>query len=369
MAASPLYSLRLIATFFFISLNVQANSSQVNISQKVTVERASSLLFYPEKKATALIKPINHAQVPSQISAQVSSINVQIGNSVIKGQILVNLDCQDKTIRLAKQQSQYIVSKAKLSLAKRNFDRTVKLKENRHIGEAELDSSEVEVTVAKENVSQMAQEIKSANLAVERCQVLSPFDGVVTERMVSEGDYVNVGQSLIKVLDQKNIEVEAQIPLEQLKQFRQAAQYYFISNGKKNAISVKNVVNFINSNSRSQIVTFYIGTINSVENEIDSGQSFKDPNQNILVGMNGMVSWQSKRSFFPSHLLTQRKGRYGIFVTQETKGLITAKFIELPQAQEGRPFELTLDKNQQIIVDGRHRVNEGSFVQINKSDK
>lgn len=349
MAYSPLYSFTLITVLLFISNNTQA----VDI-QKVTVEPASSLLFYPEKKATALVKPINHTQVPAQISAQVSTINVQLGNIVTKGQVLVDLDCQDKAIYLAKQASQFKISKAKLHLAKRNYDRAVTLKKNRHIGEAELDASDVDVTVAKENVEQVLQEKASATLAVQRCQVRSPFDGVVTQRMVSQGDYVNIGQSLITVLEQNNIEIEAQIPLDQIDGFIQAGQYHFINDEQKHLIVMKSIVGFIESNSRSQVVTFSLDEMNKP----------LDVTPKVLAGMNGMVSWQSKRSFLPAHLLTQRKGRYGIFVTEKKDNLLTAKFIALPQAQEGRPFELVMEKDQQIIVDGRHRVSAGKLISV-----
>jgi RND family efflux transporter MFP subunit len=355
MVASPLRSFTFIISLLLIShstLATQSNNTPTKNSQKVTVAQAQSLLFYPENKATALVQAINHAKVPAQIAAQVLNINVQLGSIVKKGQILVSLDCQDKNIYLAKQASQLAMNKAQLRLAKRNFERAVQLKKNRHIGEAELDESEVQVTIVQERVAQTIEEQKAANLAVQRCQVLSPFDGIVTARMISEGDYVNTGDALVKVLEQHNIEIEAQIPLEHMKHLRQASTHYFINNEKKHPITIKHMVNFVNQNSHSQVVTF---TIND------------NSNGDILAGMNGVVGWQSKRGYLPAHLLTQRHGHYGVFVienrTESTEHL--AKFITLPNAQEGRPFELAIADTQLIIVDGRHRVSNGMTVNFN----
>ena len=148
--------------------------------------------------------------------------------------------------------------------------------------------------------------------------------------------------------------------------FRQAGQYHFISHGEKHPINLKNIVSFVTRNSRSQVVTFSID--NNLKGHIgktDKATVTVNGNQRILAGMNGMVSWQSKRNFLPAHLLTQRKGRLGIFVTEKKVEQTLAKFIELPNAQEGRPFELVIDKAQDIIVDGRHRVNIGSLVTVN----
>ena len=369
MAKLPLYALILCSSSLFITNPIHANDSKANTSQsdspqnnnlttsnaqKVTVQLAGDLLFYPEKKATALVKPVNHAKVPAQISAQVNSVNVLIGEKVHSGQVLVNLDCQDKTISLARQTSQHSLSLAKLNFAQRNYERALKLKKNSNIGEAELDASDVDVTIAKETLAQVFQEKESATLAVERCQVLSPFDGLVTQRMVSQGDYVNVGQPLVQVLQQNNLEVEAQIALDQIAQFQQASEYHFVNGAQKFPIIVNNVVDFIATNSQSKIVTFNLQ------------HSLSKATAKVVAGMNGMVSWQSKQAFLPAHLLTQRQGRYGIFIAEgnTVNSEAVAKFIPLPNAQEGRPFAVEIANKQQIIVDGRHRVNDGKAVRI-----
>ena len=351
LAHSIILKLSLAACLSIISLVSQANNVQ-----KVTIERAEQLLFYPEKKATAISKAINHAQVPAQISAQIVSINVRLGDVVKKNEVLVSLDCQDKKIDLTRQQSQKVAAKAQLSLTNRSLKRAIQLKKNRHIGEAELDESEVNVTVAQEKLRQVNSDEKAAALAVQRCEVIAPFAGVVSARLVSEGDYVTTGQSLVEVLEKDNIEIEAQIPLDQMSNFSQAGQYHFVSHGKKHPVKVRNVVDFVASNSRSQVVTF------SLKN-----QSLGNSTNPVLAGMNGMVSWQSKRSFLPAHLLTQRKGRYGIFVTEQKADQTIAKFIELPDAQEGRPFELVIDQEQNVIVDGRHRINIGTLVSVSNA--
>lgn len=351
MAFSPLYQLTLIICLSLISITSHANEIQ-----SVSIESASSLLFYPEKKSTALVKSINHTQVPAQIAAQVANINVQLGSVVAKGQVLVTLDCQDNTINLRKQDAEQAVAKAQYLLAKRNFDRAVQLKRNRHIGEAELDESEVNVTVTHERLQKVNAEQSAASLAVKRCQVVSPFAGLVTERLVSEGSYVTIGQSLIKVLEKNNIEIEAQIPLDQMNNLHQAKRYYFISSGRNNVektpLVVKNIVDFVKPNSRSQVVTFSVQATNLTDSA----------NQKVLAGMNGMVSWQSQHSFLPAHILTQRNGRYGIFVAKAQGDTIMAEFIELPNAQEGRPFALSIAKDTDIIIDGRHRITANTPV-------
>jgi RND family efflux transporter MFP subunit len=372
MARLPLSSPILTFIFLLIANPTHGKGTKIDIASEsnfhnVSFELFGDLIFYPEKKATALVKPINHALVPAQISAQVSHVNVLIGEKVKSGQVLVNLDCQDKDIVLARQESQYALSQAKLEFAQRNYDRSLQLKKNKNIGEADIDASKVEVTIAKETVAHVLLDRESASLSVSRCKILAPFDGIVTQRMISEGDFVNVGQGIIQVLQLNNLEVEAQIPLEKLKDFQQASKYYFINGLNQTPLKLNNIVDFIAMNSQSIIVTF--STFNDNNNAIN-----KTPTNNtakLVAGLNGMVGWHSKQGFLPAHLLTQRNGQYGIFIIESDKSnkQKVAKFIPIPKAQEGRPFNLEMPKDTKVIVDGRHRVNHEALVQINSASE
>ena len=277
MAYSPLVKITLAA-----SLSISSITGYASELQKVSVERAEQLLFYPEKKATAIVQSINHAQVPAQIAGQVNEITVQQGTKVAKGQVLVKLDCQDNDFKLSQANYREVSSAAKLQQAKRSLTRTHKLKASKHVGEAELDTSELDVIIAKQKLLQAKSEQKESLLAVQRCQIVAPFAGVVTERFVNEGDYVNKGQALVKVLQRNNLEIAAQIPVEQMNNFTQGINYYFDSHGKSYPVKIKNIVDYIEINSRSQIVTFTVST------------------DKIIAGMSGMIRWQAKSSYLPS---------------------------------------------------------------------
>jgi RND family efflux transporter MFP subunit len=320
--------------------NEGANVAEQAIAQKVLVSSAEQLLFYPKHNASAVANSLNHAQVPSQISAQVLSVPVTLGTKVQKGQVLVELDCQKNTIVLAHLQAQLSVAKVQYELAERQLKRTNSLHSNKNVGEAELDNSQVNVSISKLRMKEATANVNTGKLATNRCQVKAPFDGMISARFISEGDYVNIGQSLVKVVEQNNIQIEAQIPLHQLANLSKGTQYQFLTNGLSHSLVLKNIVEYIEPNSRSQIATFTL------------------VNSQVVAGTEGTISWQSPLSYLPAHLLTQRQGEYGIFIVEDNK----AQFVAVPHAQEGRPFRLSLTGNSQIIVDGRHRVKNGSLV-------
>ncbi len=344
--STPLTRSVLASFFTLFSLATAATSVQ-----KVTVELAEKVLFFPEEKATALARSINHAQVPAQISAQVNKINVHQGSRVVKDQLLVELDCQGNRIRMHQAKSRVAISEAQLEQGRRNLTRLKKLHVSKNIGEAELDNSELQVRVVKQQLLQAKAGKDATALAVARCQVRAPYDGMVTLRLVNEGDYVNSGTPLIKLLDNNSLEIEAQIPVEKINRFKEAVNYQFDNHRHSYPVNIKNIVEFIEKNSRSQLVTFHISP--------QKGTSHK-----VLAGMSGMLKWRAKLSYYPPHLLTQRYGRYGIFIIEKQAQQTIARFVEVPHAQEGRPFMFDLAKETQIIIDGRHRILPDSTVVI-----
>jgi len=321
-------------------LSISSFSLLANDPQKVSTAQAKDLLFYPKKNATAVAKALNHTSVPSQISAQIKSITVHRGDQVSMGQLLVKLDCQNNELSLAHANSLWSTAKAQLSLAQRNLQRAMRLYKNKNIGEAELDNSQVAVEVAKLKVAELHVNVRTNKLSVKRCDIYSPFDGIVTKRLVSEGDYVTTGLTLLSVVQQNNIEIQAQVPVSQLHDLLNGQQYQFINNNLSVDMTLKNVVEFIETNSQSQIVSFSV------------------PSDSVIAGAEGMINWHSQVTFLPAHLLTQRKNQYGIFIVDNSK----AKFIAVESAQEGRPFMLALDGSSQIIIDGRHRVSHDELV-------
>lgn len=64
--------------------------------------------------------------------------------------------------------------------------------------------------------------LSNALLDAERSQIKAPFDGVVTSVTVSPGERVQIGQALVSLYDNHNMELHAQIPDRYISQIRAA---------------------------------------------------------------------------------------------------------------------------------------------------
>jgi hypothetical protein len=62
----------------------------------------------------------------------------------------------------------------------------------------------------------------------------------------------------------------------------------------------------------------------------------------------------------PSNLISRRNGVLGVFVLGSNK----ARFVPLPNAQEGRPASVDLPDSTLVITMGRERLQDGALVSV-----
>ncbi len=109
--------------------------------------------------------------ISSRLASVVSEIEAREGQSVKKGESLINLDCKELKI--------------KSELANSNFNRSYKLYKSG--------------TVSQEIFDNIKNQKKILDLKLSWCDVKSPVDGKILNKYVEEGEWVVPGMRLIQI--------------------------------------------------------------------------------------------------------------------------------------------------------------------------
>ena len=309
----------------------------------VTIQSAESLVFFPSRNAPAKVESLNQTNIPAQISAVLNQIKVKVGDQFRTGDILAELDCRDKNFVVSNQQAQFSRLKDSLEFEKRQLIRGIKLAKQKNIGEAELDSLETNVALAKSLLAAQQSSLHSALLNQQHCQVRAPYRGVVIRRIASKGNLLSVGESILETVELSNIEVAASISLTDSDSFEQANSYYFENNGKRYPLVRRVLLPLVLDGARSREARLIF------------------QKERSIAGATGRLYWYSPLQHLPANLLQERNGVRGVFLL---KGKI-ARFIKLDGAQEGRPILLSNYsewREAQLIMDGRHGLVDGQQV-------
>jgi len=146
----------------------------------------------------AIVEPYEDVWVKAEVPGQVVKVLIQEGDTVEKGQVLIQLDDRDYRTRLARVEANY-------QLAKLDYDRTAALAQKKVMSPAELDKIEAQLKDLEAQVSE-------AQLALSRTQITSPLCCLLNEIEAKRGDFVSVGDPVARILQLDPVKVTVGVP-------------------------------------------------------------------------------------------------------------------------------------------------------------
>jgi RND family efflux transporter MFP subunit len=170
-----------------------------------------------------LIEPYVIVNIGAPDEGVVAEVTVDRASSIKKGQILVKMESSVE--RAALEQAKAMATfdgeihqhKAQVAFAKRLHGRVRRLES---VALQDKDQAATEIVLAKHRLKKAREErtlaqyeLKKARAILNRLSIKSPISGVVVERYVSPGEYVN-NQPLLMVAQIDPLRVEVIVPAE-----------------------------------------------------------------------------------------------------------------------------------------------------------
>lgn len=162
---------------------------------KVTVAppRQQPVTRYLE--ATGNTASVNAADLVARVSGFVQSINYEDGALVKTGALLFTIEPEPYEVKLEQAQAAETGAEAALKQAQTNFERQAELLARQTTTQANYDQALAQRDQAQASLQQAQANTKLAATNVDYAHVKAPFDGVVTARQVSVGQYVGASAS------------------------------------------------------------------------------------------------------------------------------------------------------------------------------
>lgn len=154
--------------------------------------------------ATGTLRALSTVDVGTQVSGQVSSVEVDYNDRVSRGQVIARIDPANFATRLTQTEADLasaraglVEAQAALKLAEAELKRKRDVADRKLISASELDIAQASrdqaaarVGSAQAAVKQRAAGVADAALDVEYAQIKSPVDGVILLRSVEPGQTV-----------------------------------------------------------------------------------------------------------------------------------------------------------------------------------
>ena len=305
------------------ALKAKMKNFEHYIDMQGTVESDESVELFPEQSGT------------------ISKIYVDEGQSVKKGQTLIQID--DSIIK-----SKITETQTQLDLAITTFNRQERLW-SQNIG------SEIQYLQAKANKEGLENQVKSLKIQAQKFKIIAPFTGTVDEIFNKIGGLAAPMFPSLRLVNLKKIHIESEVTETYLKNIEVGTkvELFFPSLGNKINAKITQVGNFINPDNRSFKIRI------DIENENN------DLKPNLLADLK-INDFASLGIVVPSKLIQKdRLGNSFVYTLNKVNGSynVNKSYIKEKMTYKNESFISEGLSEDVLVVDkGSHLIKEGEIV-------
>jgi RND family efflux transporter MFP subunit len=146
---------------------------------------------------TGHFEAVRHVDVRPRVSGYIASVNFSEGGEVHQGEVLFVIDPRPYAAELKRAHAELAQARSRRELAQSERNRAVKLLASHAISREEFETrvAASEESDADVDAAQAAVDTAALNLGFTR--VISPIDGVAGRALITAGNFVAAGQTLV----------------------------------------------------------------------------------------------------------------------------------------------------------------------------
>ncbi len=226
-----------------------------------------------------------------------------------------------------------------------------------NLAELENGTRPEQITAQQAAVKQLEASIADIDVNIEKSTLKAPFGGIVATRELDEGTVVNVGQSVIRLMENAAPEARVGMPNRIANELTIGSNQTLELGSQTYKATVASILPEVNANTRTQIVVFNLDP--SAIPQINPGQTVRlELTQEI----------DTEGYWLPTDALTQGiRGLWTCYVLTESEDAenyqVKQNSVEIIHQQGDRALVRgTLQPGDEIVANGIHRLVPGQLV-------
>jgi RND family efflux transporter MFP subunit len=328
-------------------------------SRKIPVKAArvsrGTITSYLQVSGTT--QAFQQAKVGSKVEGVIKELRADEGTAVKKNDVLLRLEPRDFTLGI--DQARATLQQAEHDLEQQSLDwkRISALYNRRVVAKSRYDSMQAAYFISRARVEECRAALGLAKQKYEDSVVRAPFDGVITKKMMHEGEVSSLWAykwEVFEVMDLSSIKLECDVS-EKLKAHLREGMDAEIKIDAYPGETFKGRITTVNPLVEPGQRTFRIKIV------------IPNPDRKLTAGMFARVRIALDRKenvlVIPGNEILERPDGYFIFVVKD--GAVEQRQIT-PGAREENLAEIKegLKEGELVVTEGSHRLQNGYKVDI-----
>lgn len=146
---------------------------------------------------TGRVEAVDKVEIRPRVAGYLEKVNFEEGHDVKKGELLFQIDDREYRAAHARAVAEVERARSRAALAQRQLERSRQLVSNKLVARNDLDLREDELAQAQADVKATQAAAEQARLNLDFTRIIAPIDGRVGKALVTQGNLVAPGSSLL----------------------------------------------------------------------------------------------------------------------------------------------------------------------------
>ena len=181
----------------------------VRAIKTVTVKKQSAQQVV---KFSGLVAAVDSSGLSFEVSGNVETVHVDIGDRVKKGKVLAVLDPEPYKLEVDAINAELVKARGEVDKTRAQYERHKRIYEQGAGAESYLEVAEYNYMAAKSSVNYQVARLDQAKRNLRKTKLLSPYDGTIAWRSVNPNEEVAAGQKLLEINASGEMEIQLAVP-------------------------------------------------------------------------------------------------------------------------------------------------------------
>lgn len=283
-----------------------------------------------------------------QVSGTITSIPVEIGQFVQKGQLIAAID--PTTYR-----SQYDAQMAQVRLAKENYERMLTVYNKGSI-------AEIKMLNAKADYEQASAASKATFQNIAHTRIYAPQAGYVGSKNLEIGATAGPGTAVVTLFDLSTVNVFVPIPEGEISKYKKGDVAKVVVQALNNQLYTGRV-------SKIAVLASNGAPVYNVQVEVNNSDRSLKPGMSCSVSFNNVnISSTSANILVPEESVqVDETGTNFVYVTSPDGKKALRKNVQVGSlSNNGISITSGLQDGDKVVISGFHKITNGSLINIRK---
>lgn len=291
------------------------------------------------------------SRVATEVSGIVEKIHFSEGARVKAGQPLVQLGSDLLKTSIAGTRANYQQAQIELERAGKDLQRVKALFAEKSVSESLYDENHYRVLAQEKRVASLKATLDHQQLEIKKTRIHAPFSGLVQEKLTEQGEWVATGGQIAVIADDRQIEVEIDVP-QHLLHFLHSGRQISVRSGGQNYVG-----RFAHFIPQGDVATRTF----TVKLKLDEAKG-------LIEGMEAQASLPSGPKLdsllVPRDAVIKQDGKQIIFLAVEGKTKMVQVQIHGYQGMQIAIEGPGLTEAQQVVIKGNERIRDGQAIRF-----